>query len=116
MNELLLVGQAIMSTAAVLLTWRFARDRLYAVIVIFLILIAIAGEKLVPIFGHVTNTGNIFYAGVFLASYFLIERMGKRQGIYSIWLSVIFVAFFFVFIQIVVQFASTPTTAAFSSA
>jgi uncharacterized integral membrane protein (TIGR00697 family) len=116
MNELLLIGQAVASAAAVLLTWRFARDKLSEVIVVFLILITIGGGKLVPFFGHVTNSGNIFYAGVFLATYFLIERMGKRQGIYSTWLAVIFVAFFFIFIQIIVQFTSAPVTSSFSNA
>ncbi len=116
MNELLLLGQAAVSTAAVLVTWRFARDRLYGAIVIFLILIAIGGEKLISVFGHITNTGNIYYAGVFLATYFIIERLGKRQGIYSIWASVIFVAFFFAFIQFIVQFQGSPVTANFNTA
>jgi uncharacterized integral membrane protein (TIGR00697 family) len=115
MNELLLFGQAAVSTAFVILTWHYARDRLYGVITLFLLLIAIGGGKIIYLFGHETNTGNIFYAAIFLATYFLIERMGKRQGIYAIWISVIAIAFFFVFIQLVVAFVSAPATLGFSN-
>lgn len=116
MNELLLMGQAVVSTLLVLLAWRFARERLYTVISIFLILITIAGGKLVYLFGHATNTGNIFYGAVFLATYFLIERLGKREGIYAIWIGVVAVAFFFVCIQIVVAFVGSPVTAPVNTA
>jgi len=116
MNELLLLGQAAVSTLFVVLTWRFARERLYGVIFIFLVLIGIGGEKIVYFFGHATNTGNVFYAAIFLTTYFLIERLGKRQGIYSIWLAVIGVAFFFVFMQIVVAFNGSPATLQFNNA
>ena len=116
MNELLLLGQAAVSTIFVLLTWHFARDRLYGVIFILLVLIGVGGGKLIEIFGHVTNTGNIYYGAIFLATYFIIERLGKRQGIYSIWLAVIAIAFFFILMQIVVSFASVPATAHFSDA
>jgi len=111
MNDLLLLGQAAISTLFVLLTWRFARERLYGVTTLFLILITIVGGKIVYFSGHATNTGNIFYAAVFLTTYFLIERMGRRQGIYSIWMSVIAVAFFFLLVQIAVGFAGAPITA-----
>jgi len=46
------------------------------------------------VFGHVTNSGNIFYASVFLCTYFLIERFGRRAGIYSIVVGVTSVFFF----------------------
>ena len=115
MNELLLGAEALLSALFVLGAWRYARDRLYTVIIILLILIASVGGKLVEFFGHVTNTGNIFYAAVFLATYFLIERMGKREGIYSIWVGVIGVASFFVFIQITVALVGFPPTAEFNA-
>jgi queuosine precursor transporter len=116
MNELLLLGQAIVSTLFVLLAWRFAHDRLYTIITIFLILIVTVGDKVVEFFGHQTNTGNIFYASIFLASYFLIERMGKREGIISIWISVVGVAFTFIFIQGTVALVGSPETAAYNAA
>jgi uncharacterized integral membrane protein (TIGR00697 family) len=116
MNELLLGVQAAICTLFVFLTWRFARERFFGVIAIFLILIGTVGGKIVYFFGHATNTGNIFYASIFLATYFLIERMGRREGIYSIWVSVIAVAFFFVLVQIAVAFVGSPVTAHFNTA
>jgi hypothetical protein len=116
MNELLLLGQAAVSTLMVLLCWRFAREQLYGVIFIFLLLIGAGGGKLIELFGHTTNTGNIYYGAIFLAAYFLIERMGRRQGIYSIWIAVVASAFFFVCIQIVVGFASLSVTEGLNAA
>ena len=110
MNELLLVAEAVVCTLLVVVTWKFAQARLYAIITIFLILIANLGGKIIEVFGHVTNTGNIFYASVFLATYFLIERRGKREGIYSIWVAVIGVAFFFVLVQLTVAMVGSPAT------
>ena len=94
MNEILLFLIAAVSAAFVVTAWRLGKERLYSVIIIFLILIAVAGGKIVAFFGFETNTGNIFYASVFLATYFLIERHGKREGIRSIWIGIIGVAFF----------------------
>jgi queuosine precursor transporter len=116
MNELLLVIEAAVCALLVVVTWRFALERLYAVIAIFLILIANLGGKIIEVFGHATNTGNIFYAAVFLATYFIIERNGKREGIYSIWIGVIAVAVFFVLVQITVAMVGSPTTAVLNNA
>lgn len=70
MNELLLIVIAIMSALFVVVGWRLGKERLYTVIVIFLLLIVAVGGKVVSFFGYETNTGNIFYASVFLATYF----------------------------------------------
>lgn len=110
MNELLLLLTAILSTAFVLITWKLGRERLYSVIIVFLILISSVGGKIVEFFGFQTNTGNIFYASVFLATYFLIERYGKREGVRSIWIGIIAVVFFSVLARITtVLFGSAST-------
>src|ERR1043166_909575 len=116
MNELLLGVETAVSALFVLVVWRFSRERLYAVITIFLILIATVGGKLIFLFGHETNTGNIFYASIYLATYFLIERLGRKEGVYAIWVGVVMVAFFFVFIQTTVAFVGSPVTAHFNAA
>lgn len=115
-NELLLALTGIASLALVLLAWRLDKERLYSAIVIFLILIAIAGGKIVEFFGHETNTGNIFYACVFLATYFLIERYGRREGIRSIWIGVAGVVAFFVLLQLTLLYTSSSSTQTFSDA
>ena len=116
MNELLLVATALLSVSLVLAGWKLGKERLYSVIIVFLILIATVGGKIVPFFGYETNTGNIFYASVFLATYFLIERFGRREGIYSIWVGVIAVLFFSVLAQITVALTGSQTTASLNDA
>jgi hypothetical protein len=116
MNELLLGVEALFCALVVVLAWRFARERLYGVIVVLLILIANTGGKIVEYFGHSTNTGNIFYASVFLATYFIVERFGKREGFYSIWIGVVGVAFFFILVQLTVAMTGSPETSALNNA
>lgn len=94
MNEALLLLTAIFSVTFVLASWRLGKERIYSAIIVFLILIAAVGGKIVEFFGFATNTGNVFYASIFLATYFLIERYGTREGIRSIWIGVIAVFFF----------------------
>src|ERR1700722_12511648 len=116
MNELLLLVTALASAAFVVGGWRLGKERLYSVIIVFLILIAAVGGKIVLFFGHETNGGNIFYASVFLATYFLIERFGRREGIYSIWVGVAAVLFFSIFVQITIALIGSQTTAPLNDA
>jgi uncharacterized integral membrane protein (TIGR00697 family) len=116
MNELLLFCTAIVSAGFVLTGWRLGKERLYSVIIVFLILIASIGGKIVVFFGHETNTGNIFYASVFFATYFLIERYGRREGIISIWIGIIWVLFFSVLVQLTVALAGASATAPLNAA
>jgi len=116
MNELLLVMTAMVSALFVVGGWRLGKERLYSVMIVFLILITAVGGKIVTFFGHATNTGNIFYASVFLATYFIIERFGKREGVYSIWVGVAGVLFFSVFIRITVALIGVPDSTQISDA
>ncbi|MDB5238544.1 MAG: putative queuosine precursor transporter [Candidatus Kaiserbacteria bacterium] len=110
MNELLLFVTAVVSAVFVVVGWKLGKERLYSVMIVFLILIASVGGKIVFFFGHETNTGNIFYASVFLATYFLIERYGRREGIYSIGVGVIAVLFFSTLVRITIALAGSETT------
>lgn len=116
MNEALLLLTAIASSLFVVVSWHLGKERLYSAIIVFLILIAAVGGKTVEFFGLTTNTGNIFYASVFLATYFLIERYGKREGIRSIWIGGIAVLFFTVLARLTTALIGTPETATLSSA
>lgn len=115
-NEALLGLTAAASASFVFLAWKLDKERLYSAIVVFLILISVAGSKLVDFFGHETNTGNIYYASVFLATYFLIERYGRREGIRSIGIGIMFVVGFTIFLQLVVGLDSAPGANAFGNA
>lgn len=116
MNEILLLLQAVVCTGLVLLAWRLDRTRLYGVMVLFLILISLTGGKVIEIFGHATNTGNVLYGAVFLATYFLIERYGKQEGIHAIRLSIVSLIFFMILARIAVAFQGAPETADFNTA
>lgn len=113
-NEAILLLTAIACVAVVCIAWRVDKERLYSAILIFLILISITGGKIVEFFGHETNTGNVFYGSVFLATYFLIERYGKREGIRSIWVGIGGVLFFSVLLQLALFLTSAPSTVGFS--
>lgn len=115
-NELLLVLTAILCAGVVLVAWQLDKERLHSSILIFLILISVMGGKIVEFFGYETNTGNIFYASIFLATYFLIERYGKREGLRSIWIGILGVIFFSALLQISLLYTSTPTTESLSAA
>jgi queuosine precursor transporter len=112
MNEILLFIIALFSTLFVVLMWKLGKQRLYSAIIIFLILVTTVGGKIVPFFGHNTNTGNVFYASVFLATYFLIERYGKREGIKSIWVGVVGVIAFSCLVYLSVLLVGSPETTA----
>lgn len=109
-NELLLIGSSLLTAAFVYFAWKVNKDRLYSLILIFLILISIGGGKIVEFFGFATNTGNVYYAGVFLATYFLIERYGRKEGIRSIGVGVVGIIFFTVLLQMIVALQSAPLT------
>ena len=115
-NEILLLGTGFLSLGLVLAAWRFDKERLYSAILVFLILITVIVGKIVPFFGHETNTGNIFYASVFLATYLLIERYGKREGMRSIWIGIIGVGIFSTFLQMAAALTAAQDSAQLSHA
>jgi queuosine precursor transporter len=116
MNEVLLLITGVLSTFFVYIAWRIGEERLYTTIAVFLILIATVGGKLVEFFGFETNTGNIFYAAVFLATYFLIERFGKEKALRSIWIAAIIIVFFTLLVQISILYEGTGKTSALNDA
>lgn len=115
-NEALLLVEATLCAGFVFVAWKLDKHRLHGLIAIFLILIATTGGKIVEFFGHETNTGNIFYASVCLATYFLIERWGKGEAFRSVGVGVVAVLFFTVFLQITVAFEGVSEAARFSGA
>ncbi|HWP61764.1 MAG TPA: queuosine precursor transporter [Candidatus Paceibacterota bacterium] len=116
MNEFLLLVTAILSASAVVVAWRAGKERLYTVMLVFLLLVSTFGGKVAVFFGHSTNTGNIFYASVYLATYFVIERYGAREGLYSIWVGVLGVTVFLLLGGLSVLLVSVPATANLSAA
>jgi uncharacterized integral membrane protein (TIGR00697 family) len=116
LNEFLLFLSAFLCVGFILAAWKLNRERLHSAIILFLILISLVGAKTATFFGFETNVGNIFYASVFLATYFLIERYGRKEGIRSIWIGVICVVFFSILLRISLAFVAAPNTLALGDA
>jgi hypothetical protein len=116
MNEILLILSCLICASYVFISWSLGKERLYTAIIIFLALIATVGGKIVEFFGFETNTGNIFYASVFLATYFLIERYGKHEGARSIWIGVMSVVFFLGLAHATVTLIGSDATAPLNDA
>jgi uncharacterized integral membrane protein (TIGR00697 family) len=108
MNEELFVLSALVDLGFVAFAaWR-GREWLFATIATNLILISIFGAKLVTVFGLLTNVGNVFYACVFLATHFLLEQHGEREGTRAIWFGAGFIGLFFILSQLAARFVGSP--------
>lgn len=116
MNELLTLVTAVISTLGIVCCLKLGRSRLYTLILVFLFLVSTVGGKVIPIFGLDANAGNVFYAAAYLATYFLVERYGKRAGIYSVWLGAIGVTFFVILRALAVVLVGSPETATLNAA
>jgi uncharacterized integral membrane protein (TIGR00697 family) len=107
-NELLLVITALVDICFVFIAARINGSKaLYGIIALNLILITIFGIKLITVFGLTTNVGNVFYACVFLATHFLLERQDKKKIYRTIGFGVAAVGFFLVLSQLATCFLST---------
>ncbi len=103
LNEYLFIISALTDILFVFISARLGKEWIFGTIIANLILIGIFGAKLVSAFGVVTNIGNVFYACVFLATYFLLEKHGRRAGITAIWFGFSSMIFFALLSQFAVQ-------------
>ncbi len=103
-NELLFLLAALVDIVVVFIAARLGREWLLGTILVNLLLIGTFGTKLISIFGLVTNVGNVFYACVFLATHFFIERYGKDAAWQTVWFGVGLVLFFTVMAQFAVNY------------
>ena len=115
-NEWLFVLSALTDILFVFFAARRGVELLLSTVAINLVLIAIFGAKLFTVFGLTTNVGNIFYACVFLATYFLLERGGHRLGVKAIWYGAAIVCFFALLSQFAAYFTGLTTSEGINSA
>lgn len=80
MNEAIFLIKVLAEAAFVFLANRLGKEWVILTIAVNLIMVSVLGAKVVTAFGLVTNAGNIFYAGVFLAVQLLVERYGRKEG------------------------------------
>ena len=115
-NELLFLLTTLVEVIVVFIAARLGREWLLGTVAVNLILIGIFGAKLISVFGLVTNVGNVFYACVFLATHFLIERHGKNVAWQTIWYGLGFVMFFTMMSQFAVYYNGLSLSDATNSA
>jgi uncharacterized integral membrane protein (TIGR00697 family) len=104
-NECLLFISAGIDIVFVFCVARFLPQRLFGAVVLNLLLISIFGSKMVPFFNITTNAGNVFYACIFLATYFLLERNSVKSTYSVITVGILSVIFFTLLSQIVLHFS-----------
>jgi len=109
-NETILVLKLALDFSAVFFAYRLGKEWLYASIVVNLLLITIVGAKLVPVFGLVTNGANVYYAGVFLAMFLLLEHARREDAVRAVAIGVCAVAIFQLLMQTTLWMSSAPST------
>jgi uncharacterized integral membrane protein (TIGR00697 family) len=81
-----------------------------------LILVTIFGGQMITVFGLTTNVGNVFYANVFLATYFLLERFNKKEIYQTIWFGALSVGVFLLLSEFTLLFTNANPESAVNSA
>ena len=115
-NEIIFILTAFTDLSFILLAYQLGKNWLYATIIINLVLISTFGAKLISIFGFVTNTGNVFFAAVFLATHILTEHYGKREGYKTVWIGFAAIVFFILMSQFTLQYAGLPASSVINQA
>ena len=116
MNETIFLLTAVIDLGLVLFAYRNGKDWLYATIVINFMLISTFGAKLIPLFGFVTNAGNVFFASVYVATHLLTEHYGKKEGLKAAWIGFVSIVFFIVMSQFTLRTVGSPESAGVSAA
>lgn len=113
-SEVLFVTSALIDITVIYITARLCPQRLFGTIVLNLIFISIFGAKMVTVFGLTTNVGNVFYACVFLATHFILQRQSKKETYQVIWVGVFSLIFFIGLSQIAVMFPDAGMSTVFN--
>lgn len=115
-NESFFLLSALIDIFFVFFAARRGINWLFGTIITNLILIGVFGAKLITAFGIITNAGNVFYACVFLATYFILERYGRFAAVKTIWLGVSFTVFFVIMAQFATRSIGLPQTSEVNNA
>lgn len=113
LDELLFIPAILVSFALVLIAFGLGKEWLYSLLVVYLILITVAGARLVSVFGYTTNIGNIFYAMVFLIGQLLVERNRKAEAYKSVWIGFFSIFAFVLMTPFLVRYGESGDVPAF---
>jgi queuosine precursor transporter len=84
MNEIYVLGVAIMDFTAILLAYFLGRKYVRTLVIVNLVLVAVFAREMIDVFGYTTNLPNIYYSGVVLSMMILCERFGEVSSRSSI--------------------------------
>ncbi len=115
-NEYVFVMLTILDLLGVFFAARLGREALHISIVLNIILISAFGAKLITFFGITTNTGNSFFACVFVATYLMSELWGKQEALKSVLFGLLSLVFFILMGQFVINFKGVESTSSVSQA
>ncbi len=116
MHELFFFITVLIDLTVILLMAYLGRSALMATVVVNILLVSTFGAKLIPIFGFVTNSANVFYASIFLAVNILIERYGTSEGRKAVRIGLISLVLFMVMSQFVLFTAGSGMMQTFDDA
>ncbi len=108
-NELLFIISVVAGICFTFFAARRGLNYLLCFIAVNLILGSVFGGKFFSVFGFVANIGNIFYACVFLATGYIVEKYGRPEAIKTIWLGASSLLFFIVMSRLSVDFVGLPS-------
>ena len=78
-NEELFLLRCLIEGVLLIIAGRMGSQYLYAFIIANLLLVPLFGQKLVLLFGIITNAGNVSYASAIIAAALIIERDDKKE-------------------------------------
>ncbi len=93
-NEVIFLILAAVDLFFIFLVARRAPEWLFGTIITNFFLISLFGAKLVTLFGMTTNAGNVFYACIFFATYFIFVYRGKKVAKKSVVFGAVFMLLF----------------------
>lgn len=110
MNEAILGLLAVIDAGVMLVMFAIGRDWLYGCITVNLLLVSIFGAKLIPVFGLVTNMGNVFYAMVYFGTFLLLEYGAPAPGARIVWTGAVSITLFTILSQVALFVTGSPVS------
>ncbi len=115
-NQLIFFTTTAISLFFILFMLRLGKEGLTGVIVTNIILVSSFGALLIPLFGLVTNAGNVFYASIFLTGNVLAEHYGRKAAFKSVWVGFSALVLFVLMGQYSIRLVGAPNTEGLAAA
>ncbi len=108
MNELLFLGQTLLSLVVVLAAFRMGRYWLYGLIAVNYVLANIFVTKTITLFGMEATGGNVLYGAIFLSTDLLSEYYGRAYARRGVFIGLGAVLVYLVMSQFMLYYRASP--------